>query len=62
MTRRYLLSPISSIFLAALCLPATATAEQPWPRHAAEASFIAVKTASLPETLRDALLMRDEFR
>ena len=49
------------MLLVALCLEVAALAEQPWPKHAAEATFISEETTSLPEALRAALLMWDEF-
>jgi hypothetical protein len=47
--------------LFAIGLQVTAFGQQPWPAHAAEATFMPLQTASLPEALRGALLMQDEF-
>lgn len=49
------------ILLACLTLQASPPAEAAWPGHAAEAAFTAVKTKSLPESLREALKRWDEL-
>ena len=49
------------VVLATLGFQAAALAQRPWPKQTAHAIFVSRQTSSLPETLRTALLERDEF-
>ncbi|MGB8355832.1 MAG: hypothetical protein WCD79_18175 [Chthoniobacteraceae bacterium] len=52
--------PIKTSFLLFM-LCCSAFAEQPWPKHVAEANFVETSSSTLPKALRESLLGFDEF-
>src|SRR5688500_6544197 len=53
--------PLAQLLLMAVCLQAAPAKPQPWTKRAAEAVFISVRSDSLTDALRVALMRWDEF-